>query len=487
MPLTERRRRIVTETDLAEVDALVQPHGNGPAPDARSTPGAGTLLDQHFSDYGNSRRIIALHGENLRYCHAFAKWLCWDGTRWAVDEGERARTLSQDTILEFTRQALRSGNDAVVKFAANCLNSGRLSNALREAQPDQHILPADLDTRPDLLNCLNGTVDLRTGTIRKHRREDFITKIVHHEYSPDAQCPTFMGFLARITGNHPGLVGYLQKALGYSLTGHTIEKAVFLLHGRGNNGKSTLLSTFLKLIEDYAVLLQIDTLMVRQESNNTQADLADLFGTRFVQTSETEEGQRLAEGKLKRITQGMGKIKAVRKYENPFAFPETHKLWIDANHLPAVRGTDDAIWNRLHPIPFDVVIPVEEQDKELPAKLMREAEGILAWAVAGAVLWYAERLGKPPDVENVGAAWRSDSDQIARFIAERCVVGEYASAKGGTLYAAYRTWAENGGERPAPSKDFAPRISERFKVRHTNSGNVYEGVGLRSEAAVSEG
>ena len=487
MPHYKRRRRVVAETDLAEVDALMQPHGNSPSPDGRGASGAGTLLDQHFSDYGNSRRVIVLHGKDLRYCHAFAKWLCWDGQRWALDDGERARTLAQDTIREFGIQALRSGNDAAVRFAARCLNSSRISNALREAQPDQHILPTDLDTHPDLLNFLNGTVDLRTGTIREHRREDFITKIVQHAYNPDAQCPTFMDFLARITRNHPGLVGYLQKALGYSLTGHTIEKAVFLLHGRGNNGKSTLLSTFLKLLEEYAVLLQIDTLMVRQESNNTQADLADLFGTRFVQTSETEEGQRLAEGKLKRITQGMGKIKAVRKYENPFTFLETHKLWIDANHLPAVRGTDDAIWNRLHPIPFDVVIPPEEQDKELPAKLLREAEGILAWAVAGSALWYVGGLGKPPDVESVGAAWRSESDQIARFIAERCVVGDYASAKAGVLYAAYRSWAEDGGERAAPSKDFAPRVAERFNVRHTNSGNVYEGVGLRSEAAASEG
>jgi putative DNA primase/helicase len=146
-------------------------------------------------------------------------------------------------------------------------------------------------------------------------------------------------------------------------------------------------------MEEYAVLLQIDTLMVRQESNNTQADLADLRGARFVMTSETEEGQRLAEGKLKRITQGMGRIKATRKYENPVEFPESHKLWIDANHLFIVRGTDNAIWNRLHPVPFDTTISRADEDKELPAKLATELEGILAWAVAGAVCWYAEGPG----------------------------------------------------------------------------------------------
>src|ERR1019366_2826305 len=147
------------------------------------------------------------------------------------------------------------------------------------------------------------------------------------------------------------------------------EKAVFLLHGKGDNGKTSLLALFLMLLEEYAILLQIDTLMMRQESNNTQADLADLRGARFVMTSETEEGQRLAEGKLKRITQGMGKIKAVRKYENPLEFNESHKLWIDANHLPVIRGIDNAIWNRLHPVPFSVTIPKAEQDRELRGKL----------------------------------------------------------------------------------------------------------------------
>src|SRR5204863_7645740 len=145
------------------------------------------------------------------------------------------------------------------------------------------------------------------------------------------------------------LVLTLQVVLGYALTGHTREKLVFILFGAGNNGKTTVLSLFLKLLEEYAVLLQIDSLMVRQENNNSQADLADLRGARFVMTSETEEGQRLAEGKLKRITQGMGKIKAVRKYENPIEFPETHKLWMDTNSKPQIRAADDqATLNRLH-------------------------------------------------------------------------------------------------------------------------------------------
>jgi putative DNA primase/helicase len=440
------------------------------------------LLSQHFSDYGNSQRVIALHSADLRYCHAFNKWLVWDGQRWAVDDGERARDLSQATILEFARQALAAKNESAAKFAAGCLNSQRISNALREAQPHLAIRPAELDTDADLLNCTNGTLDLKTGQLCEHRREDFITKLVHHDYRPGATCPVFLEFLKRITANHPGLVGYLQRAFGYSLTGRTIEKAVFLLHGRGDNGKSTLLTAFLKILEEYGVLLQIDTLMVRQESNNSQADLAKLRGARFVMTSETEEGQRLAEGKLKRITQGMGRISATRKYENPVEFPECHKLWIDANHLPIVRGTDNAIWNRLHPVPFDTTIPKDEQDKELPAKLAAEAEGILAWAVAGAIRWYSEGLGKPSDVEQAGDAWRAQSDRLGRFISECCVIGDFAQAKARALYSAYRTWGEQAGEHAITETAFGSALQERgFSKNHTRGGAVYAGIGLAAE------
>jgi putative DNA primase/helicase len=198
-------------------------------------------------------------------------------------------------------------------------------------------------------------------------------------------------------------------------------------------------------------------------------------------TSETEEGQRLAEGKLKRITQGMGKIKAARKYENPIEFEESHKLWIDANHLPAIRGIDNAIWNRLHSIPCDVTIPKSEQDRELSAKLASEAEGILAWTVSGTRKWFAGGLGKPPVVEQAGMKWRHHSDQIDRFISDICVTGERAEAKGGQLYAAYKIWAEQASEHVIPGQDFARRIEEKFKKQHTERGNVYLGIRLLVE------
>ena len=452
------------------------------------------LLQPGFHDAGNSERLIQLHGHELRYCHALRKWLVYDGRRWAVDATDQARQLAKQTMVDFLDQAVLAHSEPAEKFAKQSLNDKRITSMLSMAESEIFVTPDQLDQDIWALNFRNGTVDLRTGELKPHDWRDLITKLVHYDYRPGVECPRFFEFLARIMGGGPDaseteleradrLISYLQTAFGYSLTGSTSEKAVLFCHGRGNNGKTTLLSLFLHLLKEYSVLLQIDTLMVRQESNNSQADLADLRGARFVSTSETEEGQRLSEGKLKRITQGMGLIKAVRKYENPITFPETHKLWFDANHKPIIRGTDNAIWNRLHLIPFNVTIPDDEIDQDLPSKLAAEAEAILAWAVAGAVRWNAEGLGKPPEVAQASKQYRQEMDQIGRFFDERCIILPSARVQARLLYRNYHDWAEGGGEKNVRAGTvFAACLSERnFEKSRTETGIVYSGIGIRSE------
>ena len=461
-----------------------------------STQAGPDLLSRLYNDHGNAERLILIYGEDLRYCHAFKKWLVWDGMRWAVDDTDQSRRLAKQTMLEFLRLAIERGDsEAAEKFARSSLDARRISSMLSMAECEIFVRPADLDTDPFALNFLNGTVDLRTGELREPKRSDFITKLVRHRYIPTAECPLWLKFLDQVMGGGPDaseaeldrarrLVAYLRRALGYSLTGTTIEKAVFIPFGTGDNGKSTMLSTFRNMVEEYSNLLQVDTLMVRQESNNTQADLADLRGARFVQTSETEEGQRLAQGKLKRITQGMGKIKATRKYENPIEFNETHKLWMDTNRKPTIRDVDDkATFNRLHPIPFTVTIPKAQIDKQLPEKLLGEADGILAWAVEGARLWNIEGLAKPVEVEAAKDQWREDMDQLGKFIEEHCVVGDGFRTPAAALYSAYKQWAADGGDRSVlTATAFGMKLTDRGfgKVRSAR-GAAYVGIGLRSE------
>jgi putative DNA primase/helicase len=200
-------------------------------------------------------------------------------------------------------------------------------------------------------------------------------------------------------------------------------------------------------------------------------------------TSETEENQRLAESKLKRITQGMGKIKAVRKYENPIEFPETHKLFIDANHRPTVRGTDDAIWNRLFTIPFTVTLKQNEMDRELQPKLLAEAEGILAWAVAGAVRWYRDGLVKPDEIREAVDAYRAEMDQVGRFLEERCILGDELNCYATMVYQAYASWAESSGEHAISRRQFTVKLLEHHAIvsEHAKHGARYRGLGLRVE------
>jgi putative DNA primase/helicase len=452
------------------------------------------LLGYLFNDHGNACRLKVLHGKDLRYCHAFKKWLVWDGCRWAVDDTGQAVRFTKQTALEFLKQTIdKRAGDPAERFARSCLNVRRLAGMLSLAECEIFVRPSELDSDPNLLNFQNGTLDLRTSELRTHNPADLITKLVHHDYRPHSRCPRWLSFLDEVMGGGPDasegelaraqrMVEYLQRALGYSLTGCTIEKAVFVLFGEGDNGKSTMLNTFRQLIEEYSVLLQADSLMVRQESNNTQADLADLRGARYVQTSETEEGQRLAQGKLKRITQGMGKIKAVRKYENPIEFPETHKLWMDTNRKPTIRDADDkATFNRLHPIPFTVTIPKDRLDRDLPAKLLLEAEGILAWGVAGANSWYASGLQKPIEVEAAKDSWHSEADQLGRFVAECCILGENLRTSASALYSEYKRWAESGKEHPVTATAFGLKMPARgFEKRALKHGTTYFGIGLRA-------
>jgi P4 family phage/plasmid primase-like protien len=439
------------------------------------------LCAEQRNDYGNARRILKVLGEDIRYCPPLKKWLIWDGWRWAIDEADAIRQRTQDVMVSFVQQAFRAGDKGLLVFAGKSLDSHRITAALREAQPHRVVAPQDLDTHPWLLNFLNGTMDLRTRELMAHSRDDLLTKLVHHDYKPDAQCPTFLAFLQRSLD--PSLVSFIQKAAGYSLTGVTSEKTNFLLLGPTNTGKTTYLDLHREVYEEYSTLIEIDALMQRDPDNNSRADLTDLRGARFVMTSETEQGQRLRESKLKRITQGQGKIKSVRKYEHWIQFQETHKLWIDANHKPVVRGTDDAIWNRLCPIPFDRPLAASEIDRDLPRELRQEAEGIIAWDVAGTRLWLEEGLGRPPELEAARAAWRTEMDRLTTFRQERCVENQddlTLEAQARPLYQAYKKWSEDAGEKAMTETMFGLRMVEAgFKKEPREKGSFYLGIALK--------
>lgn len=480
-----------------------------PAGGSGASEGEGPdLLAYPMTDSGNGERIVALFGSEIRYCIEMQKWLVWDETRWMVDEKDAAGQLAKEMARTIYDQARlrttldRDDFEIWQKFARRSESHAGIVAALNRAasEPSIPISASELDQNAYLLNCLNGVVDLRTGQLLPHDRELLITKMCHVTYDQNAGCSRFLEFLHWAMGDNPEaeasektvrLVGFLQRAFGYALTADVSEKAVFVFWGpRGNNGKTTLVTTLKMILSEYATEIGIDTLMTtKTQDAAVRADLADLRGARFVTTSEVEKEHRLSEGKLKYITAGMGKIKSCRKYENPISFDATHKLFMDCNHRPQVRGTDDAIWRRLKAVPFEVSVDDSEIDKKLLEKLLAEKAGIVAWAVRGAQWWMRDGLGDPPELAEANKAWREHDDPLKEFLEDCCTIGPGLWVRSSELTAAYAWWCKKEHERfPLGREAFSERIrSKGFtsnRSRRTPSGKqlrTVEGLEVKDE------
>jgi putative DNA primase/helicase len=336
---------------------------------------------------------------------------------------------------------------------------------------DATIRAASLGYNP--ADVQNGTLDLRTGQMRQHDRADLLTKEAPVIYDPSATCPTWEAFLTRVMGGDAELIGFLQRAIGYSLTGDTREQVIFLLYGTGANGKSTFLETIRTLLgDDYARQVRTETLTDSNRGTGPTEDLARLKGARFVSARETEEGKRLAEALIKELSGG-DTLTARFLYSESFEYRPAFKLFLGANHKPVIRGTDYAIWRRIRLVPFAVTIPPEEQDQNLGAKLAAELPGILTWAVRGCLSWQKNGLGTPAAVTAATAAYRMESDVLSAFLAECCVTNPKGEVQAGPLYTAYKSWCEDNGEKWMTGQMFGRRLTDRGfdkyadRTRHT--------------------
>jgi putative DNA primase/helicase len=420
---------------------------------------------EHLTDLGNARRFAAMHGDDVRYCLAWGKWLVWDGKRWATDETQEILRRAKATVAAlYDEPASVEDPDkrkALAQHATRSESENRITAMinLARSEPGIPVTPDRLDTDPWLLNVQNGTLDLRTGELRPPQREDLITKLAPVLYDPEARRTTWEAFLKEIMAGDTELIRYLQKATGYTLTGSTREQCLFILYGTGANGKSTLLRTLGSLLGDYARQTPTETLLAKR-STSIPNDIARLQGARFVTAIEAEGGRRLAEALVKQLTGG-DKIAARFLHREFFEFEPTFKLFMAVNHKPPIQGTDHAIWRRIQLIPFDVTIPETEQDKDLQEKLREELPAILRWAVEGCLSWKREGLRPPNTVISATATYQQEMDVIATFIADRCVAGPGEKENTGVLYEAYSIWCNETGERPLSKRDFGLRLREK--------------------------
>jgi P4 family phage/plasmid primase-like protien len=455
------------------------------------------------TDLGNAERLVALYGQDLRYCALWRKWLVWDGTRWIIDSTAEVMRRAKTTVRSIYKEAERATSDAdskeLAKWAMRSESEKTFNAMVRLAQSEAplQVLPEQLDADPWLLNVANGTIDLRTGELLPHRREDLITKVVPIDYRPDAEAPIFNQFVGQILAHNSNLIAFLQRAIGYSLTGDTREQVMFILHGNGSNGKSTLINILLSLLGDLAMQTPASTLMVK-DNGTIPNDLAALKGARFVAASETDDGKRLSEALVKRLTGG-DRISVRFMRGEYFEYVPTYKIFLSTNNKPVIRGADNGIWRRIRLIPFNIQfhdnIPANQhlpqdlrKDLDLPQKLSGELPGILRWAVEGCLVWQRDGLGLPDEVREATAEYRSEMDVLALFLADKCVISAAAKVQSSRLYAIYAQWCDENGEYKLPNKTFKLRMKERgFEPYHGREGNFYYGLGLAADEGSVKG
>lgn len=437
------------------------------------------------TEAANATRLVARYGDVLRWCDPWGKWLVWDDKRWKPDDSRGVESFAKTVVASLWSEAakLAATTDpqklkSVWSFVRSSNQAAGIRNMAALARCDVPILPAALDTHPWLLNCTNGTLDLRTGTLRRHDKADFITQLCPIPYKPDAKFPTWRGFLDTILAGNRELIAYTQRLVGYCLTGSTREHVLPFLYGVGANGKSTFVSTVLAMLgEDYSIKAPTDLLLMKTHDTHP-TERADLYGKRFVACVEAEDGRRLAESLVKELTGG-DRVRARRMREDFWEFQATHKIWLAANHKPVVRGTDHGIWRRIKLLPFTVVIPDDQQDKDLPAKLLDELPGILAWSVEGCRQWQQDGLREPDSVRAATGHYREEMDLVGRFITECCVVEPDESVGASALFRRFKEWCDSTGERGVNQMRFGMSLNERGLRSEKVGGRVLRyGIGL---------
>lgn len=443
----------------------------------------------NLTDLGNAERLVRRHGRNLRYFTTKEVWLEWDGQRWREDETGGIYRCAKETVRSIYAEAARANGEEIrresARWATRSEAGERITKMISLARYELGVPVStqQLDTDPWLLNCTNGTLDLRSGNLRQHNRGDLITRVCPVKYDADAKCPMFQAFLRRSLGENQALIRYLRRVLGFALTGVPPDRTMWFFYGKGGNGKSTLLALFHHLLAGYAKKTPAETLLVKSRGNTASNDLAELHGARLVTCAELPQECRLNEARIKDLS-GRERIKCRFLFHEFFEYLPCFKLFMYGNHRPVIRGTDDGIWDRLKLVPWTVQIPDAEKDSELPGKLLQELPGVLSWAVEGCLEWQKCGFQHPDDVRNATSAYRAEQDTLAEFISDCCITDEKLWVRNPELWKAYEDWCGITGERePIGRRSFSSQLADLGFTPGSSTargGRYWTGIGLRA-------
>ncbi len=441
------------------------------------------------TDAGNAIRFAKMWYDDVLYVPEAKAWFVWNGRVWAEDKGEvemlrMAKRTIERLFLTAAAQKDENVRNGQLKWAMNSESQGRLVAMIQSAKSLCRTFKySEFDADPLLFNAANFTVDLRTGKTRKHHRDDLLTKISPVEYDPKAKCPRWTQFLNEILPGHESCcVPFLQRAVGYTLTGRINEECFFVCWGpRGRNGKSKFIETVRHVLGEYGKVASFDTFVARKGDEKLN-DIAGFRGARMIVASESEHSKRLAEAKIKRMT-GDEAVIGEFKYQEQFSYVPTYKIWLVTNPKPKIVGSGDSVWDRMHLIPFLRYFSEAERDLNLGEKLKAEASGILNWAIQGCLDWQQQGLCVPPCVRQATKEYKVEQDVLRHFIEDRCVTGPDKWAGKSPMYQTYRTWADSMGEFAMPLAEFTERFQLQFEEgRSSPRGRHWKGVAIRSDS-----
>jgi len=442
-----------------------------------------------LTDAGNAERLIAQYGETIRYCATFNSWYLWNGRTWMRDDAGTMLILATDVArsihLEAAKAPTADRSRALSRWAIFSESLHARKAMIDSAAPHIPVTPGEFDSHPNLLNCRNGTIELDTLAFREHWREDMLTKMAAVDYNPEALCPQWLGHLALIFAGDAEYLSGFQEMCGYTLLGTNPQQLMFILYGKGRNGKSKTIEVLARIFSGYAVNIAADSLMAKR-FESTRSDLARLAGARFATAAEGAEGARMDESIIKQIT-GEYAITVRKLYENEFEFTPTAKIWLTTNHEPNIPETGDGIWRRLWMVPFSVQIPEDKCDTDIAAKLLGESSGILNWCLAGLASYYEKGrwLVQPKKVQQATANLRTVNDTVRLFLSTECEFEKDAKMSRSALKETFEKWCEEEGiYRRIASRKVWDSLREHGVIDGGKSGNerFWSGIRLKNEA-----
>ncbi|MBE0427910.1 MAG: hypothetical protein IBX72_14850 [Nitrospirae bacterium] len=448
------------------------------------------VIEYNKTDLGNAKRLVALIDGDARYCYPYKGWLIWNGKRWAEDKTGKIDRQAKVTIQSMYAEALNLDQDnkkALITYALRCESAQAIKNMIELAQSELGVpvMPEEFDKNKWIFNIQNGTIDLKTGKIRPHDRNDMITKISPVTYNPDAKCPVWIEFLETIFQGNQDIIKYVQKQCGYVLSGSTREEDFSIHYGVGGNGKSKLNDQISYILGDYFIKVNVETVLdsgKTQAGNAASGDVARMAGARLVVASEPDRGARLKEGMIKDLT-GREQITARRLYEKEFQFYPEFKFWLVTNHKPNLKSQDGGIWRRIKLVPFEVVIPDEKIDVNLDLKLRNESSGILNWMIEGCLLWQTEGMNVPEKIKEATQDYKEDMDILGDFFRQCCEKEKSLMTPNKWLYLTYKAWCNIYDIKPLSHVVFPRAMEERGfrKARKTEKGVIWKNVGLNRQ------